>query len=252
VTKFMPDTNIWIGVGRDEAVTASFEKAIAKGDSFVVAPPALIELVRGLVSSNEHFMEDQKTYAWIESNHCEVLELPRIFMAKILRTTTADSGVRPDHYIQLMDMVVGAQDFDHFVTQCNGDGSVWKSIENLDEIHETEIETELRSMEELARRRRPINLAKSLAMTFGAPGCRPIPLRVSSYFSAAIEYLESSIQKVGRGAKPRKNDRGMFVDWQLLNYLAEPSLQFLTEENFSGEIAKSPQKDRIVKLEALK
>jgi hypothetical protein len=196
-------------------------------------------------------MEDQKTYAWIKSNHCEVLELPRIFMAKILRTAIANSGVRPDHYIHLMDMVVGSPDFDDFVRRCNSVGSVWKSIENLDKIHETEIETELRAMEDLARKRRPIKLAKALAMTFGVPGCRPVPIRVSSYFSAAIEYLESSIRKIVRGAKPRKNDRGMFVDWQLLNYLADPGLQFLTEENFSGEIAKSPQRHRIVKLEAL-
>jgi hypothetical protein len=252
MSTFIPDTNIWIEVGRDAASTSRFENAIKRGDSFVVAPPALIELVRGLVrSGGKYFGEDRKTYTWMMSNHCQVLELPRVFMANILHTTTPNSGVRPEHYAQLIQMVANAEDFSEFVAKCDGVGSVWKNIDNLDGIHEAELEKELRSLEDLARRRRPIDLAGTLARTFGAPGCRPVPVRVQRSFSAAIEYLECSIQKVAMGANPRKNDRGMYVDWQLLNYLANPNFQSLTEEDFSGEISKSPQRERIVSLQIL-
>ncbi len=88
-------------------------------------------------------------------------------------------------------------------------------------------------------------------MMFGAPGCRPNPLVISRQFSAAIEYLETSVRKVAVGAKPRKNDRGLYVDWQLLMYLADPNVSFLTNEDFSGEISTSAQKDRIIKPDAL-
>src|SRR2546430_4958876 len=43
----------------------------------------------------------------------------------------------------------------------------------------------------------------------------------------------------------RSNDRGLYVDWQLLMYLADPNVSFLTNEDFSGEISTSAQKDRI-------
>jgi hypothetical protein len=248
MTTFLPDTNVWKHVGKDEVLTPKFERAVVAGDTFLIAPAALIELVRGLVrGGDEWFAEDQRMFAWMRNRKCGVLDLPRPFMAKILRTNLpTNSGVVPVHYEQLIETVVTSATFVEFVKRSNACGSVWKNIESLDQIHEGEIEKELTALEGLAKRRKALNVAGRLASTFGAPGCRPLPIVVSRYFSAAIEYLETSVRKVAQGANPRKNNRGLYVDWQLLMYLAVPDIKFLTKEDFSGEISKSPQKDRIV------
>jgi hypothetical protein len=44
---FIPDTNVWKHIGKDEILTAQFEKSLALGNKFSVGPPVLIELVRG-------------------------------------------------------------------------------------------------------------------------------------------------------------------------------------------------------------
>jgi hypothetical protein len=253
VTVFVPDTNVWVSVGRDLALTAKFEKALGAGDEFLIAPPALIELVRGLVRhGNETFHEDKKTYQWMRDRKCKILELTKPFMAEILRTTLPTrSGVIPQHYEQLIEMIVSSSALDEFVQRCHAADSVWKSVEALDQIHEGQIEKELRALEQLASQDWGLGLAEALSKMFGVPGCRPKPLVVDQHFSAAIEYLETSVRKVVRGAKPRKNDRGMYVDWQLLMYLAIPNARFLTNENFSGEITKSPQRERIVEPDTL-
>jgi hypothetical protein len=148
-------------------------------------------------------------------------------------------------------MVVESPTIEEFVQRSNANDRVWKDIESLDQIHEEQVEEELRALEELAKQRRALNIPRRLASTFGAPGCRPIPTLVSRHLSAAIEYLETSVWEVALDARPRKNDQGLYVDWQLLMYLALPGIRFLTSENFSGEISKSPQRERIVKPDTL-
>jgi hypothetical protein len=249
----LPDTNIWKYIGKDEVLTLKFDKATAAGDRFLIGPPALIELVRGLVrSGEERFAEDQKMFAWMMKTKCEVLDLTRPFMARILRTNLPNnSGVFPAHYVKLIETIVASTKFSEFVSHCNTKESVWNNIESLDQIHESQIEKELMSLETLAKEGKALDIPGRLAGTFGAPGCRPIPLVVSRLFSAAIEYLDTSVRKVVQGAKPRKNNRGLYVDWQLLMYLAMPDLLFLTSEDFSEEIFQSPQKERIVKPDIL-
>jgi hypothetical protein len=248
MTSFVPDTNIWVHIGKDADLTSKFEKTLETGDEFLIAPPALIEVVRGMVRyGKEMFSEDRKTFIWMRTHKCGILDLTRPFMAAVLKTNLPkNSGVFPTHYAQLIEMVVNSSKFDEFVQRCNADDSVWKNIESLDQI-----EKELRALEDLARQGRALDIPKRLASTFGAPGCRPIPVVVSRQFSAAIEYLESVVRKVANGSKPRKNDRGLYVDWQLLMYLARPDVKFLTNEDFSGEISKSPQEVRIVKPDVL-
>jgi hypothetical protein len=92
---FLPDTNVWKHIGKDDVLTPTFEKALATGDKFLIGPPALIELVRGLVRGGaERFSEDQKMFVWMNNKKCEILDLTRPFMAKILRTNLpAYSGV---------------------------------------------------------------------------------------------------------------------------------------------------------------
>jgi hypothetical protein len=250
---FLPDTNVWKYIGKDEVFTQRFEKALAAGDKFLIGPPALIELVRGLVrGGEERFAEDQKMFAWMMKTKCEILDLTRPFMAKVLRTNLpANSGVFPAHYGKLIETAANSPNFGEFVKSCNAKDSVWNNIESLDQIHEGQVEKELMSLEDLAKRRKALDIPGRLAGTFGAPGCRPIPFVISRRFSAAIEYLDTSVRKVAQGAKPRKNNRGLYVDWQLLTYLAIPDLLFLTNEDFSEEISKSPQKERIVKPDVL-
>jgi hypothetical protein len=253
MTAFLPDTNVWKHIGKDEILTPKFEKSLTAGDKFLIGPPALIELVRGLVrGGTERFPGDQKMFAWMTNRKCEILDLSRPFMAKVLRTNLpTNSGVSPAHYEKLIEMVVSSNCFDEFVKGCNADGSAWKNIESLDQIHEEQIEKELRALEDLAKQGKYLDIPGRLASTFGAPGCRPIPILLRHRFSAAIEYLETSVRRVAQGANLRKNDRGLYVDWQMLMYLAIPDVRFLTNEDFSGEIRKSPQKDRIVKPDTL-
>jgi hypothetical protein len=253
MTSFVPDTNVWKGVGRDVDLTTKFEHALTNGDKFLIAPPALIELVRGMVrGGNTYFQEDKKTYAWMQAKGCEVLELPRPFVAKVLNTSLPQkSGVLPEHYRQLIDMVVKSADIEEFVKQCNEPQSVWKQVESLDKIHETQVEQELKALETIARRTGSLDLAALLSRTFGTPGSRPDPAVIKEKFSAPIEYLEYSISKLIQGANPRKNSRGLYVDYQLLHYLSMPDVQFLTKEKFSDEIVNSPQKGRIVSPQTL-
>ena len=236
-------------MGRDEDLTKKWEHALAAKHEFVVGPPALIEMVRGMVRhGKETFSEDKKTYVWMKEHKLEVLELPRPFMAGILHINLpAKSGVTPTHYQQLIDMVVNSASLDEFVKRCNAPDCSWGKMELLDPIHEGQIEKELRALEDLVKQGKGLGIAERLSMTFGTPDHRPDPVVISVRFSTAIKYVETSMQKLIRGAKPRKNDRGLYVDWELLMYLADPDIRFLTNEDFSGEISKSPQKIRIVK-----
>lgn len=249
----VPDTNVWIGVGRDPDLSHELERAQANGSKVLVAPPALIELVRGMVRHGDAtFVEDRKTYQWMVDNKCLVLELTKPFMIDVLGADPLRiSRVLPAHYHQLIGMVTASNSLDEFVQRCNAKDSVWHNVEKLDAIHEAQIEKELNALEALAKQDKDLDVSGGLAKTFTVCGAPPSAATVREHFSAAIEYLQSSLKKVSQGAKPRKNDRGMYVDWQLLMYLALPEALFVTDEDFSSEIVKSPQKDRIVKSDSL-
>jgi hypothetical protein len=249
----IPDTNVWIGVGRNPDTSGKLERAQANGRKTVIAPAALIELVRGMVRhGNETFVEDKKTYQWMVDNKCDVLELTKPFMIEVLRADPLrNSRVLPIHYHQLIGMVTASNSLDEFIQRCNAKGSVWNKVDELDLIHEAVIEKELKALEALARQDKNLDVSGALAKTFRVCGVSPDAATVREHFSAAIEYLQSSLKKVSQGAKPRKNDRGLYVDWQLLMYLALPEALFVTDEDFSPEITKSPQKDRIVKPDSL-
>jgi hypothetical protein len=249
MTGFVPDTNVWIGVGRDTELTSRLERVAAAGDRFLIAPPALIELVRGLVRHGaQTFDDDKKTYLWMKEHHCEVLELPKPFMAKVLKTTLPkNSGVIPKNYEELIGMIVDSANLDELVGRCAA--SVWNNIGSLDRIHEIQIDRELEWLMKLSSRN--MDLAEGYSRLFGVPGCRPNPLIMRGRFSAFFEYLEVAFRSVRQGAKPWKNDRGMYVDLQLLIYLASPDMSFLTNENFAGQITRSTQRTRIVKPDTL-
>jgi predicted nucleic acid-binding protein len=251
--EYFLDTNVLIDFGRNPKARAKLENAHQGGRTFLVAPPALIELVRGMVSRGyDRFASDKQVFVWLRTNHFGILELPRPFMARILHSSTPrPSGVEPRHYAEQIEMIAGSASFDEFLQRASAPGSVWRDISRADEIHCAQLNKEFLALERMAEQRRGPTLAQRLSQLFGAPGCRPKPLIIERQFSAAIEFLESSFSKVRAGAKPRKNDAGLYTDFQLLLYLAARDVNFLTCEDFSSEIRKSPQKARIVHPDSL-
>ena len=250
---YFPDTNVLIDFGRNPATRTKLENLRQGGNTFLVAPPALIELVRGIIASGcDTFANDKQVFAWLQTNRLPILELPRPFMAKVLRCSLPRvSGVRPHHYRQQIEMIANSVNFDDFLRESQAPGSVWGDIARADEIHCAVLDREFRALGWLANQRRDRDLAQRLSQLFGAPGCRPKPVIIERQFSAAIEFLKSSLSKVRAGAKPRKNDPGLYTDFQLLLYLADPDLNFLTREDFSMEIRRSRQKARIVHPDSL-
>jgi hypothetical protein len=245
----LPDTNVWIGVGRAPDISLKLETISKNGGKIVIAPPSLIELVRGMVRhGKETFADDKKTYVWMADHRCEVLELTRPFMAHVLKAELPkNSGVVPAHYEQLIAMVGASANLDEFLERCNAKNSVWNKMEQLDVIHEAQIDKELTALEGMARQDKDFDISEALSKTFQIGGAPADAALIGNHFSAAIEYLQSSIRKLDQGANLRKNDRGAYMDWQLLMYLAIPEVVFVTNENFSSEITKSPQKNRIIK-----
>ncbi len=250
--RYLLDTNILIDFGRDPAIQARLENSQLNGAEFVIGPPALIELVRGMVAGGcDRFENNRRVFVWIRGQRFPILPLPRPFMASVLRTTTRRSGVEPRHYEQLIEIIADSADFDDFREASQAPASVWNEVNRIETIHEGQLDTELAALGELARPRRARGIATALSQSFGAPGSRPRPEVIARQFSAAIEFLESSLRKVREGAKPRRNDPGLYVDFQLFFYLANPEIKFLTGEDFSREIRDSPQRCRIVGLDSL-
>jgi hypothetical protein len=246
--EYFLDTNVLIDFGRTPAARVKLEHACQAGTTFLVAPPGLIELVRGMVASGDAtFANDQQVFVWLRASRISILPLPRPFMARILNSSIPrSSGVEPRHYAEQIEMIANSTSFDDFLQRSRTPGNVWRDIWRADEIHCAELDREFLALERMARQRRGRDLAQGLSQLFGAPGCRPKPFVIEQQFSAAIEFLESSLLKVRAGAKPRKNDPGLYTDFQLLLYLACPKFSFLTREDFSNEIRRSPQKARII------
>lgn len=248
---YVLDTNVLIDYGREPAVQVRLERCAANGVEFVTAPPALIELTRGLINGGEgRYEQNRRVYRWLLDK--EVLELPLPFMACVLRSSYKKrSRVVPGHYTELVRLVAESASLTDFLAASRAPGSVWSDIESAHAIHEGFLDREFGALRKVARRRAAEQIAGKIALMFGAPGCRPKPLLVARRFSAAFEFLEACAEKIRGGANPRVNDAGQYIDSQLLLYLGDPAIQIVTEEDFSHEIRTSPQGDRIVGLQAL-
>lgn len=247
--KYFPDTNILADFGRDAATQQRLDRAIHEGASFVVAPPVFTELMRGFVTKGaELFVPNKSVFTWLHESRFEILALPKPFIAAQMKTTLAGpSGVQPKHYAELIEMVATANDFADFMKKTDSDGSNWKDMVNQPETQQHQLDKEFAALKEVAASGKDV--AKIMCSWFGAPGCRPNHLILGQRFSAALEFLRSTCTKVNAGANPRENDPGLYIDFQLLLYLGDDSLSFLSNENFSHEIHDSPQRQRIVKLD---
>jgi hypothetical protein len=253
VPTYLPDTNVLIDFGRNPAAQTRVENAEKSGSKFVIAPSVMTELTVGIVKGGAiHFEQNKRIFAWLRAHSDAFLDLPRPFIGKTLGFQSKWSQVESHHHVQRVDMVANSQTFDEFLKRKDDAGNVWSDIGNAVQIHDARLDKEFTALEQLAKLPQgTFDVAAEFCKTFALEGICPDPRLFTGHFSAAVEYCEASIAKIRAGAKPWKNDRGRYGDFQLFFYLADPNITLLTSEDFSDDIKQSPQRTRIVRLEAL-
>ncbi len=250
---YLPDTNVLIDLGRDAAVQTKLKNAEQSGAKFVIAPTMMSELTVGVVKGGAtHFEKNKKIFTWLQTHSDVILDPPRPFIGKILGFPSKWSLVETHHRVRRVEMVVNSQTFDEFLKRKDDAGNVWSDIDKAPQIHDAQVDKEFTELEKLAQLPKgKFDVAAAFCKTFAAKGVYPDAKLFRQHFSAAVEYVEASIAKIRAGAKPRKNDRGRYGDFQLFFYLADPNITLLTSEDFSCDIKQSPQRTRIVGFDAL-
>jgi hypothetical protein len=160
--------------------------------------------------------------------------------------------VRPEHYRTLLDLVVSSNSHKDFLKKSEATGSVWKKMTELDSIHKGVLDKELGSVSVLAGRASAKALHMYMPRFYKLGGLQPDPDKFEETFSAAMEFLRSSIIQVRNDANLRKNNPGMYLDNQLFFNLADTEAVVVTNEDFSNEIRTSPQKNRIISHETFR
>jgi hypothetical protein len=250
VPTYLPDTNVLIDLGRDRAVQTKLENAEQSGSNFVIAPSTITELTPGVVTGGAtHFEQNKKIFIWLQTHSNAILDSPRPFVGKILAFPSQWSQVETYHYVQRVEMVANCQTFDEFLKRMTGADKVRSGIDKAPQKHAAKVNQEFTDMKQFAKL--PHDVVAVFCKTFAVGGVCPDPKLFRRHFSAAVEYVETSIAKIRAGAKPWKNDRGRYGDFQLLFYLADPNITLLTRDHFSGDIKQSPQRTRIVGFDAL-
>jgi hypothetical protein len=242
------DTNIWIDLSRREV---RCEDLLGKAGLTVALAPFIInEFIKGVVAGRgNRFESDRSAIECLASFKPEVLELPKNFIYRRLWNIRRDqAAVSPEQYRVLIDLVVRSKSLEAFLQKTDR-SSDWQRIRDVNSIHKDVLDKELGSLGALAKSASLKTLAVHMVRGYELGGLIPDPSLFETTFSAALEFLKTSIVQVRRGAKPQKNNRGMYVDSQLFWYLADPLAVIVTREDFSVEIKQSPQKDRILSYE---
>jgi hypothetical protein len=243
---YILDSNIWIDVAQGKLQCTD---VIGKPNARVALAPFMItELVRGIVKGGEpYFLRNRSMIECMDES--EILELPKVFIYQILWNVLGGvSKVRPHHYSELLGLVVGSNSLAGFLKKAEA-GSVWKRTTDLDSIHKGVLDKELASLGTLAERASVKTLHVHMTRTNQLGGLVPDPDAFETKFSAAVEFLKSSVLQVRRGANVQKNNPGLYVDNQLFFYLADPAAVVVSNEDFSQQIRKSPQRNRIIGYE---
>jgi hypothetical protein len=193
---FLPDTNILIGYGRTEEVQKKLENARQDGSIFILAPPVLTELVRGILARNgDKFESDRAVFVFIQG--CTILDLPIPFLQKTLGAAVKQrSRVEPKHYQQLIDTIVDTQTFQEFLEKSKAPGSVWAEIDQAHPIHETQLDKEIGSLHVLAQRTAQKNLVTRMTHNLGIGTGRAEIAVVAERCSAGLELMEASLSRV--------------------------------------------------------
>jgi hypothetical protein len=243
---YVLDTNIWLDLTRGK-VSCS-ELSSKAHIQVVVAPFVIMELMKETVKhKGKYFDNDKRVFQCIAK--FRVLELTKVFVHQRLWNSREGVSARvgPENYRNLLQMMLDSNSYDEFIAKTKSRGSEWFQAETWDATHEGVLDKELRAVDELAKVD-PKSIATGLAKLYPFRGSPAKEDSVENEFSAALEYLRSVIVKVRNGANLVKNDRGMYVDFQILFYLADRNATIVSNEDFSSEISKSPQKDRIIAL----
>lgn len=243
---YILDTNIWVELAQGKISCANIT---GRAQLQAVVPPfAIIELMKETVKHKDKFFANDKRVFECVSK-VEVLPLTKVFVYQQLWNSAEAAGARvgPDNYKKLLQMVMDSASYDEFIEKTKSSGSEWHQAEIWNAAHEDELDKELAAVEKFTRVD-PQSIATGMAKLYPFKGTLPKVDLVEKEFSAALEYLRSAIAKVKNGANLAKNDRGMYGDFQFLFYLADPNAIIVTNERFSGEISKSPQKDRVITL----
>lgn len=245
-TRHMFDTNVWIDVSHEQIKCSDLKEKAGAG--LVLSPMTIVELVRGSVNGGEgNFERDQQMFKCMVDGTREILELPRVFVNKILwNLDVGVSGVRPQQYWDLLGMLTNSKSLSGFLAKAEGAGSAWTKMTQLYSIHESVLDKELKSLVPLAKQASVKALSVHVSRMYSCGGLAPDPALIEMRFSAAMEYIRTFILKVRNGAKPWKNDRGSYVDSQFFWYLADPRIVLVTKEDFSDDIKTSSQRARII------
>jgi len=263
MTAYLPDTNVLIDYGRFPVVQAKLDSAEKSGATFVLAPVTLTELIVGVVNGGPAFFQrNKRIFPWLLAHSGSILDLPAPFIGKLMGFSWKRSRVEPIHYLECIKLVVNSGTFEEFLRRKDDAGSSWTDIDRAFQIHNRKVDEEFSALERLAAySKEKVDVAKGLCKGYTPPSIVPDADLFKRHFSAAIEYAEASIALMRESltsttrvkANPRKNDRGRYGDFQLFVYLADPNITLLTgeEKRFLRNIEHSPQRTRIVSLDAL-
>ncbi|MFZ3214760.1 MAG: hypothetical protein WA192_01760 [Candidatus Acidiferrales bacterium] len=247
---YLPDTNILIDLGKDSGVQIKLDGAERRSCKFVIGPTTIKELVVGVVGGGARcYEQNKKIFVWLKNHSDAILDNPGPFAGNILGLPSKRSWVGKCHHVQLIEMVAQSQTFAEF--KALSTSSVWSDIRDASRIHGDNVDKEFTCLEQFAEKPDGNDITAELCKGFAVSGVCPDPKIFRQRFSAAVEYIEASVAKIRAGAKPWKNDRGRYGDFQLFFYLADPNITLLTNDDFSGDIEHSPQRTRIVGLDAL-
>ena len=239
-------TNIWLDLTRGKVSCADLSSEAPT--QVVVAPFVIMELMKETVKhKGKYFDNDKRVFQCMAK--FDVLPLTKVFIYQRLWNSGEEASARvgPENYKKLLQMMVDSGSYAEFIEKTKSAGSEWFQAESWSATHEGVIDKELRAVNQLAKVDSK-SIATGLAKLYPFKGSFPKDDCIEKEFSAALEYLRSVIVKVRNGANLPKNDRGMYVDFQILFYLADPNATIVSNEDFSTEISKSPQKDRIITL----
>jgi hypothetical protein len=243
---YVLDTNIWLDLTRGKvSCTELSSKAHIQ---IVVAPFVIMELMKETVKhKGKYFDNDKRVFQCMAE--FRVLELTKVFIHQRIWKSGEEASARvgPENYKKLLQMMVDSGSYNEFIEKTKSAGSEWFQAETWDATHEGVLDKELRAVDQLAKVD-PKSIATGLAKLYPFKGSFPKEDSIEKEFSAPLEYLRSVIVKVRNGANLAKNDRGMYVDFQILFYLADPNATIVSNEDFSSEISKCPQKGRIITL----
>ena len=259
--KFLPDTNIAIAIGKNDSDFEGLKTFLSSTKGrLLLAPPVIVELlVKVLNGQDRCFNINKRPLTRLFALNPEIPELPESF-AQIMffGSSTFIVGVRPWDYRQLLTALERSNSKTDFIARAHDPSVQWKGIQDFPKTHDIQVSRELNNLRRLALQQPKRSFADKTADSLSNSAFTKVgdgrsngvltvdPNEVSHAFSAAFEYLGANIQNVKAGAKPEKNDRGIWVDYNILWYLADPEVTIITLERFHRSIKQSPQASRII------